>query len=137
VYEPKVVGMLWSTLAQQQTWFGAEPWKSYGIQLLPTTPASEARDEPGWVAEMLVPFNASCSIDPVCEADGWSILVLLSAATAGHLQMAWDGINALPEAVFDTAGGNGHSRSNCLWWIATRPDSSSSSSSLSNAASKN
>jgi hypothetical protein len=25
IYQPKVVGMLWSTLAQQQTWFGAEP----------------------------------------------------------------------------------------------------------------
>ncbi|RYG65846.1 hypothetical protein EON64_11080 [archaeon] len=33
VYESKVVGMMWSMLAQQQTWFGNEPWKSYGIQV--------------------------------------------------------------------------------------------------------
>lgn len=32
-YRPHVVGMLWSTLAQMQTWFGAEPWKVYGIQV--------------------------------------------------------------------------------------------------------
>jgi hypothetical protein len=28
-----VVGMMWSTLAQLQTWFGNEAWKSYGIQV--------------------------------------------------------------------------------------------------------
>jgi hypothetical protein len=33
VYEPKVIGMIWSMLAQEQTWFGNEPWKSYGIQV--------------------------------------------------------------------------------------------------------
>ncbi len=33
IYEPKVVGMIWSMLAQEQTWFGNEPWKSYGIQV--------------------------------------------------------------------------------------------------------
>lgn len=32
-YQSKVVGMLWSMLAQEQTWFGNEPWKSYGIQV--------------------------------------------------------------------------------------------------------
>lgn len=32
-YRPHVVGMLWSTLAQMQTWFGAEAWKVYGIQV--------------------------------------------------------------------------------------------------------
>jgi endoglucanase Acf2 len=53
VYTPKVVGMLWSLLAQEQTWFGNEEWKSYGIQLLPVTVASEARDDVGWVKEMV------------------------------------------------------------------------------------
>lgn len=35
-YRPHVVGMLWSTLAQMQTWFGAEAWKVYGIQVRTT-----------------------------------------------------------------------------------------------------
>jgi hypothetical protein len=29
--------MMWAVLAQLQTWFGNEAWKSYGIQLMPTT----------------------------------------------------------------------------------------------------
>lgn len=64
IYEPKVVGMLWSMLAQQQTWFGAQPWKSYGIQLMPLTPAAVYRDQITWVDEMLPIFNASCWSDP-------------------------------------------------------------------------
>ncbi|CAM9954866.1 unnamed protein product, partial [Sphacelaria rigidula] len=40
-YKPYVVGMLWSTLAQMQTWFGSEAWKVYGIQMLPITGRSE------------------------------------------------------------------------------------------------
>lgn len=47
----------------QQTWFGAQPWKSYGIQLMPLTPASELRDDPQWVEEMLPSFEESCSND--------------------------------------------------------------------------
>ena len=35
------VGMLWSSLAQQQTWFGVAPYYIHGIQMLPFTPASE------------------------------------------------------------------------------------------------
>lgn len=33
VYEPKIVGMIWSMMVQEQTWFGNEVWKSYGIQV--------------------------------------------------------------------------------------------------------
>eukprot|EP00953_Heterococcus_sp_UTEX-ZZ885_P041600 21218-Heterococcus_DN1.PRE.1 len=47
-YKSHVVGMLWSSLAQMQTWFGSEAWKVYGIQLLPITGASERLLEPEW-----------------------------------------------------------------------------------------
>jgi hypothetical protein len=60
IYEPKVIGMMWSMLAQEQTWFGSEPWKSSGIQLMPITPASEQRDSGTWLNEMLPVFGASC-----------------------------------------------------------------------------
>ena len=63
VYAPKVIGMMWSMLAQLQTWFGNEVWKSYGIQLMPITPASELRDGGTWLAEMLPSLNDSCAID--------------------------------------------------------------------------
>jgi endo-1,3(4)-beta-glucanase len=120
-YTPKVVGMLWSFLAQEQTWFGNQAWASYGIQLMPVTPTSQYRDTVPWVEEMLPDFNASCYSDPVCKAQGWSILVLTCQATVGKWQEAWAGLQMLSDAVFETAGGNGHSRSNSLWWIATRP----------------
>ena len=122
VYASKVVGMLWSMLAQEQTWFGNEPYKSYGIQLMPLTPVSEQRDSPAWIQEMLPLFNASCALSAACEDDGWSVLVLASQATAGDWRGAWRGAARLDDSVFDAAGGNGHSRTNTLWYIATRPE---------------
>ena len=46
-----------------QTWFGKQPWKSYGIQMVPLTPASELRDDPAWIEEMLPLFAESCLND--------------------------------------------------------------------------
>eukprot|EP01041_Mallomonas_annulata_P001932 gene1932-3748_t len=120
IYEPHVVGMLWTMLAEHQTWFGNEAWKSYGIQLLTITPASELRDNIEWIREMLPYFNASCAMDPVCEREGWSILVNAARASLCDWEGAYEAIMSLPDDVFYSAGGDGQSRSNCLWWIATR-----------------
>jgi endo-1,3(4)-beta-glucanase len=122
VYAPKIVGMIWSMLVQEQTWFGNEEWKSYGIQLMPLTPLAELRDDPAWVKEMLPKFNATCTNDPVCIEQGWSILIYACMATIGNWKEAWDGMQSLDMDVFDSAGGNGHSMTNTLWYIATRPD---------------
>ena len=121
-YESKVVGMMWSLMAQEQTWFGNESYKSYGIQVMPLTPISELRDSPAWVKEMLPLFNASCISDTKCEDDGWSVLVLAMQATVGLWRDAWKSAMRLSDDVFEAAGGNGHSRSNTLWYIASRPD---------------
>ena len=120
VYTPKVVGMLWSMLAQEQTWFGNEPYKSYGIQLLPITVVSELRDTIGWVEEMLPLFSQSCDSDENCPKQGWSILVNMCQATIGQWQYAWKSILELSPEVYESAGGNGHSKSNSLWFISTR-----------------
>lgn len=120
-YSPLVVGMMWSMMAQEQTWFGNEPYKSYGIQLLPTTVASEQRDNVNWIKAMLPLYNSSCSEDPKCEEDGWSVLTYLCAAEVGQWNYAWSGLNNLPLSVFEAAGGNGHSLTNSLWYVATRP----------------
>lgn len=137
-------------LAQEQTWFGNEVWKSYGIQvrplkpskpsdvvkrgllmrclcclmlkLLPLTPASELRDDGPWVSEMLPVFAQSCLKDHNCLTQGWTILIYTALATIGQWQEAWEGVNELDPSVYDTAGGNGHSRTNTLWYIATRPE---------------
>lgn len=114
--------MVWSMMVQEQTWFGSEAWKSYGIQLLPLTPLAELRDDPAWVQEMLPKFSESCMNDPVCIEQGWSILVYTCMATIGQWQEAWKGMQSLDASVFESAGGNGHSMTNTLWYIATRPD---------------
>ena len=46
-------------------------------------------------------------------------------ATIGKWDDAWKGLLALNETVFLNAGGNGHSLSNSLWYVATRPDQGS------------
>eukprot|EP01035_Chromulina_nebulosa_P020063 gene20063-26049_t len=108
IYAGKSVGMLWSMMMEQQTWFGSEAWKSYGIQLLPLTPVSHIRDSVNWVREMLPILSESCSINPDCEKYGWSILVLHSMAVIGKSNEAVQGINALSDDVFVSAGGNAH-----------------------------
>jgi hypothetical protein len=55
-------------------------------------------------------------------SEGWSILVYTSLATIGNWKEAWEGIKSLDSSVFDSAGANGHSITNTLWYIATRPD---------------
>jgi hypothetical protein len=57
-----------------------------------------------------------------CVNQGWSILVFAGQAEIGDWKGAWSNMQALNESVFYEAGGNGHSRSNCLWYVSTRPD---------------
>jgi hypothetical protein len=51
-------------LAQEQTWFGNEVWKAYGIQLLPITEVAELRDDAKWIKQMLPKYQDSCLNDP-------------------------------------------------------------------------
>jgi hypothetical protein len=56
-----------------------------------------------------------------CETEGWSVLVYAAHATLGNWRKAWKGVMELSDSAYAGAGGNGHSKSNTLWWIATRP----------------
>lgn len=120
-YTNHAIGMLWSTMAQYQTWFGGKPYLAVGIQLLPITPISEQRDGVQWLTEMYPSFAQTCEASADCETNGWSVLQLASLATIGHPTNASDFAQALAPDVFDSAGGNGHSLTNTLWYIATRP----------------
>ena len=121
-YDNKVVGMVWSTLAQMQTWFGGSPYLCFGIQLLPITPVWESRDTFSWVNEMLPSFQQSCSSTGACETDGWSVVLYAHMATVGQWEDAWKGVQQLSDDVFESSGGNGHSRTNTLLYIATHGD---------------
>lgn len=122
LYTPRSIGIMWQTMAQFQTWFGSAPYLAYGIQILPLTPISEFRDSVEWGEEMYPTFADSCIQAPSCEKDGWSILQYAMLATLGHHNGAANSTIHLNATVFDSAGGNGHSLTNSLWFIATRPE---------------
>ena len=120
-YSKNVVGILWQTMAQFSTWFGAATYLPIGIQLLPLTPISEDRDDINWMNSIYEPFTYSCATNFECTESGWSILQLAVLATVGYAPEAALKMKELPNEAFENAGGNGHSRSNTLWYIATRP----------------
>lgn len=90
-----------------------------GIQLLPITPISEERDGVEWVRRVYPDIASSCTDE--CVSSGWSIQKLALLATGGHSDLAFEEAKGLISDVFDTPGGNGHSMTNTLWYIATRP----------------
>ena len=120
-YTPLVVGMLWNTMAQFQTFFGNAPHLAYGIQLLPLTPVAERRDNVDWAKELYPSFAQSCRSSGDCDVQGWGILQYAILATVGHPDLAIQYAEKLPKEVFLSAGGNGHSMTNTIWYYATRP----------------
>jgi hypothetical protein len=121
-YKQSVVGILWQTMAQFGTYFGTAPYLPIGIQLLPLTPISEERDSIDWMNAIYEPLTQSCANDFKCTESGWSILQLSTLATVGYAVEAASKLKEVPDEAFENAGGNGHSRSNTLWYIATRPN---------------
>ena len=105
-----------------QTWFGNAPYLAYGIQLLPLTPISERRDTDQWLRVLYPSFAESCETNPACNDEGWSVLLYAVLASLGHAELALEKALLLPEDVFTSAGGSGHSLSNTIWYISTRPE---------------
>jgi len=119
LYAASVVGILWETSAEFTTWFGNAPYLIYGIQLLPLTAISEQLDRLEWAKEIYKPLIESCN--GACVSEGWSIQVNGIMATIGLVQEAVEGILRVPSTAYQHAGGNGHSKSNALWYVSTRP----------------
>jgi hypothetical protein len=88
---------------------------------LPLTPISEFRDSVTWSKQLYGDYASSCEADALCESNGWSVLQLAMLATVGHPQDALNRALALNLTVFQSAGGNGHSLTNTIWYMATRP----------------
>jgi hypothetical protein len=90
--------------------------------MLPLTPISESRDDVEWAKLMYHSYATSCLEDNSgCKGTGWSVLLMAMLATVGHPQLALEQSQQMPPDIFDGAAGNGHSLSNTLWYIATRP----------------
>jgi endo-1,3(4)-beta-glucanase len=106
----RCVGILFETKASFGTWFGNESYKVYGIQMLPVTPASEALLGPAWVSDAWPALSASAATAP----QEWQGFLYMSRATIAR-DAAWGQVTPL------TAFDDGNSRTNTLWWVATRP----------------
>ena len=76
-------------------------------------------------------FNQSCAESPMCAAQGWDSLVIgawgiidgNSSVTSTGVDDVWGRARAVPNFAFSNAlaGGNGNSRTNLYYWLATRP----------------
>lgn len=99
--------------------FGSAAYLAIGIQLIPITPISERRDNDQWLRQLYESYAESC--DDGCVKEGWSVMLYCVLAELGHQEAARKMALSLPEDVFESAGGNGHSLTNTLWYISTRP----------------
>ena len=122
-YKQPVVGMLYETMASFQTWFDGGDMASIGIQLLPFTPVAERRDDPEWAAIVYPRYKESCMAShEFCVKNGWSVMLCGLKATIGDRDGAVKDVLDIPVQVFKSEGGDGHTRSNLLWYVSTRPD---------------
>ena len=108
----KVVGVLWSTKVEYVTWFGAAPEYIHGIQYLPFTPISEELLRSEWLAESY-PVVAETLTRPDL-AEGWRGFIYMAHGVLDP-DAAWD------EAATLTGYDDGNTRTNTLYWLATRP----------------
>ena len=69
----------------------------------------------------LFSFFLAYSSLSACKGSGWAVLVYSCMGAIGLWKDAWEGAAALDPQAFEDAGGNGHSLTNTLWYIATRP----------------
>ena len=121
-YVEFAVGMLWQTMTQFQTWFGSAPYLAFGIQLLPITAISEARDGEEWAKMSYHSIAESCYGDVGCTESGWGVGVHAILATTGHQRMALNQTEAMPSGAFGGPAGDGHSLTNSIWYMSTRPE---------------
>jgi endo-1,3(4)-beta-glucanase len=108
------VGMLWSEKAVVETWFAVGLAYVHAINLLPITPVSEFILTKGWVSEQYPILERSLPHSRPRMDDPWLGLVTADQAVIDP-EAAWT--RAQTFVRYD----NGNSKTNLLYWIATRP----------------
>ena len=119
IYDPifaanRMAGVVGGLDATCHTWFGASLEYVHGINMMPFTPVTEAVLDANFVREEY-PVLASVlsrSDDPVEEE--WKGFIYMDHAVIDPAA-AWTEVESLKR--YDT----GNSKSNTLWWVATRP----------------
>jgi endo-1,3(4)-beta-glucanase len=108
----KVVGVLWSTKVDYATFFGNNIEYIHGIQMLPFTPISESLLRPGWIAESYPVVSAAFNDPNLSQA--WRGFLIMAHGII-DAEAAWTDAQAL------NAYDDGNSKTNTLYWLATRP----------------
>ena len=109
----KAIGILWATKVDYATFFGTNVEFIHEIQSLPFTPITELYLPADWVTEEYpVVDDALTRPSPALE-EGWKGFIYMKHAVLDKAA-AWDEVNTLSS--FD--GGN--SKTNALYWVATR-----------------
>jgi len=104
-----VVGCLWSLKVDRGTWFGDRPDYTFGIQIMPLTPVTELLVRPSWVNASRAAWSSAVD----SATDQWKAFLITAASTL-EPEKAWKDAQDL------TAFDNGNSRTNMLYWAATR-----------------
>jgi endo-1,3(4)-beta-glucanase len=117
----KVVGILWSTKLDYGTWFGSNVEFIHCIQMMPFTPITENYLPASWITEEYpVVSTALTRTNPVLSQD-WKGYIYMAHAIIDS-QTAWNEVNSL------TSYDNGNTKTNALYWVATRPNGSTNNS---------
>ena len=114
VYPPettayRMMGVLWDSKGDVNTWFGSDLCQVHGAQVLPMTPLTEKYLQPSFVQHQYPVFN-----ELQCSGTDWEAYKIMEHAILDR-DAAWE--RALSQESFHT----GNSKSNMLFWIATRP----------------
>ncbi|MDP1822776.1 MAG: glycosyl hydrolase [Archangium sp.] len=105
-----VVGILFQTRAFFGTFFAAGAQYVYGIQMLPFTPVSETLLSRSWVTDSW----PDMSLAAMNATPGWRGFLSMTHGVIDR-SAAWSEVNAL------TGWDDGNSKTNALWWVASRP----------------
>ncbi len=108
----KVVGILWGTKVDHATFFGANLEFIHGIQMLPFTPITEELLRAEWIEEEY-PVIQPATLSPDI-GEGWKGFIYMAHAVIDP-DAAWSECQTL------NGYDDGNTKTNTLYWLATRP----------------
>lgn len=110
----KVVGIRWATKADYATFFGANIEFIFGIQFLPFTPISEVHLGEAWMQEAYP--KVAITLNSPELGSSWRGFIYMAHAVIDPVA-AWNEVTTSLDGPYD----NGNSKTNTLYWVATRP----------------
>ena len=105
---PPCKGCLWALKVDRGTWFGEKAEYTFGIQIMPLTPITEILVRPSWINASRAAWSAIND-----ATDQWKAFIIIAASTLDP-DKAWRDAQAL------TAFDDGMTKTNLLYWLATR-----------------